>query len=160
MAHDELILRDKGTTGAANISSSRQSRGINAPRVMRANERLRNRENKNSKEKSHHYHGVIEAVLPGEGQKPDLGHNFSPIVYIVWSHLTLAEDHLCEPRWCSGLWGRGSCSLNSFSLGKMDLSAPLSRDPEQERGPRNLIACHVALKNHIFMGVNESETYG
>jgi hypothetical protein len=42
----------------------------------------------------------------------------------------------------------------------MDLSTLTSRDKEQKRQPRKLIACHVALKNHIFMSVNESETYG
>lgn len=72
----------------------------------------------------------------------------------------LAGNHLCEPRWRVCLWGGGSCGLNSFSLGKIYLSASLSRDTEQERGPRKLIACHVILENHIFMSVNESETYG
>lgn len=49
--------------------NSKQNRGINAPRVMRANERLRNREDKKSKgKKSHRYHWVIRPALLGEGR--------------------------------------------------------------------------------------------
>ena len=98
-------------------------------------------------------------MLPGEGRKLDLGHSFSLTVYIVRSCLTLVEDHLCLPRLHSYLQGWGSCSLNPFSVGRTDLSSPLSRDVE-EREPRKLIARHITLKNRIFMGVNESETYG
>ena len=48
-------------------------------------------------------------------------------------------------------------NLTLFPLGKKALSTPL---PLVETESQRLIAFLVALKNHIFMSVNESETCG
>lgn len=59
---------NKGAIEAAYILSNEQSRGINAPWVMRANRRIRNRENKNSKEKAIIIMGLLNQCSLGKGK--------------------------------------------------------------------------------------------
>lgn len=104
------------------------------------------------KKRSHHDHCDIELVLPVGGRAD----NFCLMVY-CWESPHAAWGCLCVSLLLLPLGSRIQQSELAFFLAKCSYK---QRHRAEESQPRKLIACHVALTNHIFMSVNESETYG